>query len=91
MSVPKDSFKQDIQDVHLIYDYDAHDPSGNPEKWRYEMWFYSEVRRLFRPNSNAAALHHLKAFGCRRTGSFTQSTVVRWLEDSISRLASTSV
>jgi hypothetical protein len=30
-------FDKDIKDVHLIYDYDAKDEQGNPEKWRYEM------------------------------------------------------
>jgi hypothetical protein len=37
------TFDQDIKDVHLIYDYDAQDAQGNPEKWRYEMWFFSRV------------------------------------------------
>lgn len=36
------SFDQDIRDTHLLYDYDARDANGNPEKWRYEMWFFSE-------------------------------------------------
>ncbi|KAK7705177.1 hypothetical protein SLS63_014173 [Diaporthe eres] len=36
------SFDRDIRDTHLIYDYDAQDANGNPEKWRYEMWFFSE-------------------------------------------------
>ncbi|KAL1849182.1 hypothetical protein Daus18300_013339 [Diaporthe australafricana] len=36
------SFDEDIRDTHLIYDYDAQDANGNPEKWRYEMWFFSE-------------------------------------------------
>jgi hypothetical protein len=31
-------FDKDIHDVHLIYDYDAQDSNGNPEKWRYEMY-----------------------------------------------------
>lgn len=31
------SFDRDIRDTHLIYDYDAQDANGNPEKWRYEM------------------------------------------------------
>lgn len=31
-------FEKDIKDVHLIYDYDAKDSQGNPEKWRYEMY-----------------------------------------------------
>jgi len=30
-------FDKDIRDLHLIYDYDAKDSNGNPEKWRYEM------------------------------------------------------
>jgi len=31
-------FDKDIRDLHLIYDYDAKDSNGNPEKWRYEMY-----------------------------------------------------
>jgi hypothetical protein len=38
------TFAEDLKDLHLIYDYDAQDPDGKPEKWRYEMWFFSEVR-----------------------------------------------
>lgn len=30
------SFDRDIRDTHLIYDYDAQDANGKPEKWRYE-------------------------------------------------------
>jgi hypothetical protein len=38
---PKDlgQFEKDIKDVHLVYDYDAKDAHGNPEKWKYEMYF----------------------------------------------------
>jgi hypothetical protein len=32
-------FDKDIRDLHLIYDYDAYDSNGKPEKWRYEMYF----------------------------------------------------
>jgi len=37
---PKDlhQFEKDIKDVHLIYDYEAKDAHGNPEKWKYEMY-----------------------------------------------------
>lgn len=43
--MPNDStFDKDLKDLHLIYDYDAQDAQGNPEKWRYEMWFFSKVR-----------------------------------------------
>jgi len=41
------SFDKDIRDTHLIYDYDAQDADGNPEKWRYEMWFFSEDRIVY--------------------------------------------
>jgi hypothetical protein len=44
------TFDQDIKDVHLIYDDAAHNPqTGEPEKWRYEMWFFSEVTSLIHP------------------------------------------
>jgi hypothetical protein len=35
-------FDKDIRDLHLIYDYDAHDSNGKPEKWRYEMYCISQ-------------------------------------------------
>jgi hypothetical protein len=38
------SFDTDIKDVHLIYDYAAQSADGTPEKWRYEMWFFSSNR-----------------------------------------------
>ena len=42
------SFNTDILDTHLIYDYDAANPqTGEPEKWRYEMWFFSENRIVY--------------------------------------------
>ena len=42
------SFDEDIRDTHLIYDYDAANPeTGEPEKWRYEMWFFSEDRCVY--------------------------------------------
>lgn len=40
-------FNADIKDLHLIYDYDAQDAHGNPEKWRYEMWFFSADRIVY--------------------------------------------
>lgn len=41
------SFDKDLKDLHLIYDYDAKDANGNPEKWRYEMWFFSQNRIVY--------------------------------------------
>jgi hypothetical protein len=43
MSYPTESFEIDMKDVHLIYDFDAINPSGVSEKWRYEIWFYSKA------------------------------------------------
>lgn len=40
----KEAFEQDLYDVHLIYDYDAQDEDGKPQKWRYEAWFFSNDR-----------------------------------------------
>lgn len=28
------AFTKDAKDVHLVYDYNAKDSQGNPEKWR---------------------------------------------------------
>ena len=39
-------FNEDLLDVHLSYDYDAKDAQGNPEKWRYELWFPFKVNFL---------------------------------------------
>ena len=41
------SFDKDILDTHLIYDYDAQDSNGNPEKWRYELWCFSSDRVVY--------------------------------------------
>ncbi|KAF7361509.1 putative Phenol acid carboxylase [Mycena sanguinolenta] len=41
------SFVDDILDTHIIYEYDAADEHGNPEKWRYECWFFSEHRVVY--------------------------------------------
>jgi len=46
-SSTEDHFNKDLKDVHLIYDYDAQDADGNPQKWRYEAWFYSFNRIVY--------------------------------------------
>lgn len=44
MGFDEAAFNNDIKDLHLIYDYDAKNvETGEPEKWKYEMWFYSKV------------------------------------------------
>lgn len=36
-------FAKDLKDLHLVYEYNVKDAQGNPDKWRYEIWFFSEV------------------------------------------------
>ncbi|EME42546.1 hypothetical protein DOTSEDRAFT_73408 [Dothistroma septosporum NZE10] len=81
--MPNDStFDQDLKDLHLIYDYDAQDARGNPEKWRYEMWFYSQNRIVYaiwggpmagRKNFQTAT------YQCIRPGELWQCN---WLEET---------
>ena len=40
---PDSEFAKDLRDLHLVYDYNVQDAHGNPDKWRYEIWFFSEV------------------------------------------------
>ncbi|KAK4548876.1 hypothetical protein LTR36_008649 [Oleoguttula mirabilis] len=78
------TFDQDIKDVHLLYDYDAvNEKTGEHEKWRYEMWFYSK------PGSIVYAIHggpmagrynYQKAeYQCIRPGELWQCN---WLEET---------
>lgn len=43
---PDSDFAKDLRDLHLVYDYNVQDAHGNPDKWRYEIWFFSEVREI---------------------------------------------
>lgn len=41
-------FDRDMNDLHLIYDYDAQNvETGEAETWRYEMWFFSSSRIVY--------------------------------------------
>lgn len=46
-SLKDSTFDTDIRDRHLLYDYDAQDAQGNPQKWRYELWCYNEDRVVY--------------------------------------------
>ncbi len=41
---PESPFERDLKDLHLVYDYNVPDAQGKRERWRYEIWFFSEVR-----------------------------------------------
>ncbi|OCF40846.1 hypothetical protein I317_05296 [Kwoniella heveanensis CBS 569] len=76
------SFDQDLLDVHLIYDYDAEDDNGNPEKWRYEMWFMSESRCVYAIHGGPMKgryNYQTISVQCIRPGELWQ---VNWLEET---------
>ncbi|CAK4032209.1 phenol acid carboxylase [Lecanosticta acicola] len=81
--MPNDStFDQDIKDVHLIYDYDAQDANGNPEKWRYEMWFFSQNRIVYAIHGGPMAGRknfQTATYQCIRPGELWQCN---WLEET---------
>lgn len=75
-----DHFDKDIRDVHLLYDYDVMGEGGNPEKWRYEMWFFSEKRIVYSIHGGpmAGRLNYQTCeFQCIRPGELWQCN---WLE-----------
>ena len=77
----KKAFAADIENLHLLYDYDVHNAeTGQDEKWRYEMWFHSEDRIVYAIHGGpmAGRLNYQKAdYQCIRPGELWQCN---WLE-----------
>ncbi|KAG2519482.1 hypothetical protein JM16_007061 [Phytophthora kernoviae] len=76
------SFDEDIRDVHLLYDYDAEGEDGTPQKWRYEMWFFSHDRIVYSIHGGPMAgrlNYQTVAFQCIRPGELWQCN---WLEET---------
>ncbi|KAF1326967.1 Phenol acid carboxylase, partial [Globisporangium splendens] len=76
------SFDEDIRDLHLLYDYDAEAPDGTPEKWRYEMWFFSHDRIVYAIHGGPMAgrlNYQTVSFQCIRPGELWQCN---WLEET---------
>lgn len=76
------SFRNDIQDTHLIYEYDAKNEQGKPEKWKYEMWFFSEDRIVYAIHGGpmAGRVNYQQAtYQCIRPGELWQCN---WLEET---------
>jgi hypothetical protein len=75
-------FEPDLLDVHLIYDYNAEDSNGNPQKWRYETWFASRDRVVY--SIHGGPMHERQNFQravyqCVRPGHIWQAN---WLEET---------
>lgn len=76
------TFDEDILDTHLIYDYDAQDSEGNPEKWRYELWCFSSDRVVYAIHGGpmAGRINYQRAtYQCIRPGELWQ---INWLEET---------
>ncbi|KAI4734086.1 putative phenol acid carboxylase [Aureobasidium sp. EXF-12298] len=76
------SFDKDIKDTHLIYDYAAQAPDGTPEKWRYEMWFFSSNRIVYAIHGGPMAgriNYQTCTYQCIRPGELWQCN---WLEET---------
>ncbi|TGO11715.1 hypothetical protein BTUL_0103g00120 [Botrytis tulipae] len=75
-------FEKDIKDVHLIYDYAAHDANGNPEKWKYEMYFAHPTLIIYAIHGGpmAGRVNYQRcSFQCIRPGTLWQCN---WLEET---------
>ncbi|KUI55016.1 hypothetical protein VP1G_02347 [Cytospora mali] len=76
------SFEEDIRNTHLLYDYNAQDANGNPEKWRYEMWFFSDTRIVYAIHGgpmNGRINYQQAQYQCIRPGELWQCS---WLDFS---------
>lgn len=76
------SFDKDIRDTHLIYDYNAQAEDGTPEKWRYEMWFFSHNRIVYAIHGGPMAgriNYQTATYQCIRPGELWQCN---WLEET---------
>jgi hypothetical protein len=69
-------FDKDIRDLHLIYDYDAHDSNGKPEKWRYEMCLSQPDVHIFQA---IEADDGAKGGSSQKSESCIKYTAVPWL------------
>ncbi len=75
-------FNKDLLDVHLIYDYNAEDENGTPEKWRYEIWVFSKDRVVYEIHGGPMAGRsnfQTCSFQCIRPGELWQCN---WLEET---------
>ena len=76
------TFQTDLQNRHLIYDYLTQNDQGDPETWRYEMWFYNADRIVYKIHSGPMAgrsNYQAATYQCIRPGELWQCN---WLEET---------
>ncbi|EYE97478.1 uncharacterized protein EURHEDRAFT_295601 [Aspergillus ruber CBS 135680] len=76
------TFDADLANRHIIYDYEAHDHDGNPDKWRYEIWFYNADRVIYSIHGGPMAgrrNYQEATYQCIRPGELWQCN---WLEET---------
>ncbi|OJJ82487.1 uncharacterized protein ASPGLDRAFT_130517 [Aspergillus glaucus CBS 516.65] len=76
------TFTIDLSNRHIIYDYDTHDRDGNPDKWRYEIWFYNADRVIYVIHGGPMAgrkNYQEVTYQCIRPGELWQCN---WLEET---------
>ncbi|TID12802.1 phenol acid carboxylase [Venturia nashicola] len=81
MSTTEELFNKDLNDLHLIYDYDVL-VDGVHEKWKYEMWFFSFNRIVYKIHGGPMAGRsnfQTATYQCIRPGEIWQCN---WLEET---------
>lgn len=81
-SLKDSTFDADLRNRHLTYDYTVPDEQGNPQKWRYEMWFQDEDRINYAIHGGpmAGRINYQTAqYQCIRPGELWQCN---WLEET---------
>jgi hypothetical protein len=77
-------FEKDLRDVHIVYDYNVRDASsGTSEKWRYEFWFFSSDRVVYKIHGGPMAgrsNYQACSYQCIRPGELWQCN---WLEGAL--------
>lgn len=76
------TFKTDLHNRHLIYNYQTHNEQGDPEQWRYEMWFYNADRIIYVIHGGPMAGRRnfqTATYQCIRPGELWQCN---WLEET---------
>ncbi|KAF7537368.1 hypothetical protein G7Z17_g12860 [Cylindrodendrum hubeiense] len=76
------SFEDDMRNTRILYDYNGRDENGNPAKWRYECWIFSDTRLVYKIHGGPFAgrlNYQAVSYQCIRPGHLWQ---INWLEET---------